>query len=68
MNFAVVNRAARIASGAKAGQVVLGILLDDVNAEESIDFDGISGRPLGVRQYKGIEVDIATFSCSKKKK
>ena len=61
-----VNRAARVAAQSEAGQVCVGVPMGD--GEEppdpgpSVDVD-----VLGVKQLKGISIEMAIFACKKRK-
>ena len=61
-----VNRAARVAAQCEPGQVCVGVPMGD--GEEppdpgpSVDVD-----VLGVKQLKGISIEMAIFACKKRK-
>lgn len=64
----IVNRAARVASNCESGQVCVGIPLDNGVAADAPDFGStINVRMLEIKKLKGITVDVAIFSCSKRK-
>ena len=62
----LVNRAARVAAQCEPGQVCVGVPMGD--GEEppdpgpSVDVD-----VLGVKQLKGISIEMAIFACKKRK-
>jgi len=66
LNINLVNRAARVAAQCEPGQVCVGVPMGD--GEEppdpgpSVDVD-----VLGVKQLKGISIEMAIFACKKRK-
>ena len=66
LNLKAVNRAARVAAQCEPGQVCVGVPMGD--GEEppdpgpSVDVD-----VLGVKQLKGISIEMAIFACKKRK-
>merc|ERR1712176_33549 len=63
----IVNRAARVASACELGQVCVGIALDNGVSADPPDFGKeINVKLEGVRKLKGITIDVAIFSCSRR--
>jgi class 3 adenylate cyclase len=60
----IVNRAARVASNCKLGEVCVGIPLENGATADPPDFgDTVTVRLDGLKKLKGISVDTAIFSC-----
>ena len=62
----LVNRAARVAAQCEPGQVCVGVPMGDdeepPDPGPSVDVD-----VLGVKQLKGISIEMAIFACRKRK-
>eukprot|EP00984_Skeletonema_dohrnii_P002740 scaffold949_cov160-Skeletonema_dohrnii-CCMP3373.AAC.6 len=62
----IVNRAARVASNCEAGQLCVGIPLVSGAKIAPPNFGpSVQVRLLGIKQLKGVSVDIAVYCCSK---
>lgn len=62
----IVNRAARVASSCEPGQLCIGIPLANGARIAPPNFGpSIQVRLLGIRQLKGVSVDVAVYGCSK---
>lgn len=62
----IVNRAARVASNCEPGQLCLGIPLVSGAKIAPPNFGpSVQVRLLGIKQLKGVSVDIAVYCCSK---
>ena len=62
----IVNRAARVASNCKPGQVCVGIPLADGVTADPPDFGKeVKVKMEEVKKLKGISIDFAIFSCTK---
>jgi len=63
----IVNRTARVASACELGQVCVGIALGQGVSADPPDFGKeIKVKLEGIRKLKGITIDVAIFSCSKR--
>ena len=61
----VVNRAARVASSCEPGQLCVGVPLTNGARITSPSFGNkIQVRLLGIKQLKGVSVDVAVYRCS----
>jgi len=64
----IVNRAARVASNCEPGQICVGIPLSNGVSADPPDFGpSINVRLQGIKKLKGITIDVAIFSCNKKR-
>jgi len=64
----IVNRAARVASNCEPGQICVGIPLSNGVSADPPDFGPtINVRLQGIKKLKGITIDVAIFSCNKKR-
>jgi len=64
----IVNRAARVASNCDPGQICVGIPLSNGVSADPPDFGpSINVRLQGIKKLKGITIDVAIFSCNKKR-
>lgn len=62
----IVNRAARVTSGCEPGQLCVGIPLVSGARITPPNFGpSIQVRLLGIKQLKGVSVDVAVYRCSK---
>ena len=61
----VVNRAARVAAQCAPGQVCVGVPMGEGD-EPPDPGPSVDIEVLGVKQLKGITVEMAIFACSKK--
>ena len=62
----IVNRAARVTSSCEPGQLCVGIPLANGSKIAPPNFGpSIQVRLLGIKQLKGISVDVAVYGCSK---
>ena len=63
----IVNRAARVASNCEQGQVCVGIPLSNGVTADPPDFGPtVNVRLQGIKKLKGITIDMAIFSCTKR--
>ena len=64
----IVNRAARVASNCDPGQICVGIPLSNGVSADPPDFGPtINVRLQCIKKLKGITIDVAIFSCNKKR-
>ena len=64
----IVNRASRVASQCEHGQVCVGIALSNGVTADPPDFGPtINVRLQGIKKLKGITIDVAVFSCNKRR-
>jgi class 3 adenylate cyclase len=62
----IVNRAARVTSSCEPGQLCVGIPLANGSKVAPPNFGpSIQVRLLGIKQLKGVSVDVAVYGCSK---
>lgn len=62
-----INRAARVASICKPGQVCVGMPLASGDVAAAPDFGpSIDVSPMGIKKLKGITIDFAIYACGKK--
>lgn len=63
----IVNRAARVAAQCEAGQICVGVPMG-TDEEPPDPGPTVEVDVLGVKQLKGISIEMAIFACRKKEK